>query len=250
MKVSIITICFNSVETIEDTIGSVLSQDYKDIEYIVVDGGSTDETLEILSRYKNRISRIISEPDEGIYDAMNKGIRLATGEIIGFLNSGDIYMSESVAGQVVDSIQANDTDCCYGNLELVSKEDPEKTVRKWVSQPYQDSLFKKGWHPPHPTFFVKKSVYDKYGFFDLSYSIASDYELMLRFLQKYSISSCYIPTTLVRMRIGGKSNKNLCQIIRANIECYRAWKKNGLTISPFIMLRKPLSKVRQYFVKQ
>ena len=250
MKVSVITVCFNSAETIEETIRSVMSQSYRDIEYIIVDGGSSDGTLDILKKYSKKIHKLISEPDSGIYDAMNKGIGLATGEILGFLNSGDVYLSQTIIEQIVKSIKAQNADCCYGDLEYVGKNNQKRTVRSWKSRPYWEKLFEKGWHPPHPTFFVKKSVYDRYGFFDLSYSIASDYELMLRFLQKYSISSCYIPTTLVRMRIGGKSNKNLWQIIKANVECYQAWKKNGLTISPFIMLRKPLSKVRQYFVKQ
>jgi len=246
VRVSIITVCFNSAKTIEDTIKSVLGQDYNNIEYIVVDGGSTDETLEILSRYKNKISRIASEPDEGIYDAMNKGIKMATGEIIGFLNSGDIYMSESVAGQIVDSIKANNADCCYGDLQYVAKNDLQKILRRWKSQPYSDGLFEKGWHPPHPTFFVKKSVFDKYGGFDLGYSIASDYELMLRFLEKHSVKSCYIPEVLVKMRIGGMSNKNLWHIAKANIQCFQAWKRNDLKVSLFIMLKKPVSKLFQY----
>lgn len=249
MKVSIITVCFNSAETIEDTIKSVLGQGYKNIEYIIIDGGSTDGTLDILTKYQSRISKCISEPDNGIYDAMNKGAKLATGEILGFLNSGDIYASETVIRQIVKSIQTHNADCCYGNLEYVAENNPNKTVRRWISQPYQDGLFKKGWHPPHPTFFAKKSVFDKYGGFDLSYDIGADYELMLRFLKKYGIKSCYIPNVLVKMRSGGKSNKNLWQIIKANIECFRAWKKNGLNISPFIMLKKPASKLVQYVKK-
>jgi len=246
MKISIITVCLNSAEIIEDTIMSALSQDYNNIEYIIVDGGSSDGTLDIMNRYRNNISNLISEPDNGIYDAMNKGVKLATGEILGFLNSGDIYASETVIGQIVKSIQTNNTDCCYGNLEYVAENNPDKTVRRWKSQPYQSGLFKKGWHPPHPTFFAKKTVFDKYGDFDLSYDIGADYELMLRFLEKHSVKSCYIPSVLVKMRNGGKSNRNLWQIIKANIECYRAWKRNNLKVSPFIMLKKPASKLIQY----
>lgn len=250
MTVTIITVCFNSVETIEDTIGSVLSQDYKEIEYIIIDGGSTDGTLDVLKKYRDQVHKYISEADDGIYDAMNKGLNLATGDVVGFLNADDFYADNDVIEKIAGVMQSNDVDCCYGDLEYVAPDNPGKTVRRWKSQPYQSGLFKKGWHPPHPTFFAKKIIFDKYGGFDNGYNIGADYELMLRFLKKHGIKSCYIPTTLVRMRIGGKSNKNLCQIIRANIECYRAWKKNGLTISPFIMFRKPLSKVRQYFVKQ
>ena len=249
MKVSIITVCFNSAETIEDTMRSVLSQDYKDIEYIVVDGGSTDGTLDILTKYRGRIHKYISEPDDGIYHAMNKGIKLSTGNIVGFLNSGDIYASENVIGKIVESIQAHNADCCYGDLEYVAENNPSKTVRRWISQPYRDGLFKKGWHPPHPTFFAKKSIFDKYGGFDLNYDIGADYELMLRFLEKHSVKSCYIPDVLVKMRTGGKSNKNLWQIIKANIECYRAWKRNDLKISPFIIFKKPASKLIQYISK-
>jgi len=246
MKVTIITVCLNSAKTIEDTIRSVLSQDYEGIEYLVVDGGSADGTLDILKKYHDRIQKYISEPDNGIYDAMNKGIKLAAGEILGFLNSGDVYVDQTVIGQIVKSIQTHNADCCYGDLEYVAENNPNRTVRRWKSQLYRDGLFEKGWHPPHPTFFAKKSIFDKYGGFDLSYDIGADYELMLRFLKKHGIKSCYIPDVLVRMRNGGKSNKNLWQIIKANMECYRAWKRNGLEISPLIMLKKPASKLIQY----
>jgi glycosyltransferase len=250
MKVSIITVCLNSAETIEDTIKSILSQDYEEIEYIIVDGGSTDGTLDILKKYRDQIHKYISESDEGIYDAMNKGLCLATGDIIGFLGADDFYANFNVIQTVVDTFSSYQTDCCYGDIEYIAKNNPDRVVRSWQSCPFQNGLFEKGWHPPHPTFFVKKYIFDKYGCFDLDYKISADYELMLRFLKKNRIKSCYIPQVLVKMRTGGKSNKNLRQIIRANIECYQAWKKNGLIISPFIMLRKPLSKTAQYFVKQ
>jgi glycosyltransferase len=246
MKISIITVCFNSAKTIEDTIRSILSQNYKEIEYIIVDGGSTDGTLDILKRYSDQIHKYISGPDNGIYDAMNKGIKLATGDIIGFLCSDDFYADENVIRQIVEVIRANNTDCCYGDLEYVAGNSINKVVRRWKSRPYQEGLFEKGWHPPHPTFFVKKCIFDKYGGFDLDYDIGADYELMLRFLKKYNISSCYVPKVFVKMRTGGKSNKNLWQIIKANIECFKAWKRNGLKITPFIILKKPASKLIQY----
>lgn len=246
MKTSIITVCLNSVATIEDTIKSILIQDYKEIEYIVVDGGSTDGTLDILTKYRSQISRCISERDNGIYDAMNKGIKLATGDIIGFLNSDDFYVDETVIRRIAEMMIAANADCCYGNLEYVDRNNINRTIRKWKSRPYSDGLFEKGWHPPHPTFFVKKSIFDKYGDFDIACDIGADYELMLRFLKRYGITSCYIPDVLVKMRIGGKSNRNLWQIIKANIECYRAWGKNGLKVTPLIMLKKPVSKLIQY----
>jgi len=231
MKVSIITVCFNNAEMIEDTINSVLRQDYNNTEYIVVDGASTDGTLDILKKYHNQIHKYISESDKGVYDAMNKGLNLATGDIMGFLNSGDFYTNEKVIGRIVEVTKVNNVDCCYGDLEYVVENNPSKTVRRWKSQPYQSGLFKKGWHPPHPTFFAKKIIFDKYGGFDVNYDIGADYELMLRFLEKHHIKSCYIPSILVKMRTGGKSNKNLWQIIKANIECYRAWKMNNLKVS-------------------
>ncbi|MHC4570583.1 MAG: glycosyltransferase family 2 protein [Planctomycetota bacterium] len=249
MKVSIITVCFDSAKTIEDAIRSVLSQDYKDIEYIVIDGGSTDTTLDILTKYRGRINNCISEPDHGIYHAMNKGLQLATGDIVGFLNADDFYANEKVIGRIVGAIRANNADCCYGDLEYVATDNPGKVIRRWKSKSYQNGLFKKGWHPPHPTFFVKKQVYQKYGHFDPKFRISADYELMLRFLQKHGIRSCYIPNILVRMRTGGQSNKTLWQIITANFECYQAWKRNNLNISPLIMLRKPISKLIQYVQK-
>jgi len=246
MKVSIITVCFNSAATIADTIKSVLNQSYGNIQYIIVDGGSADDTLATVAKYQNQIDKIISEPDGGIYDAMNKGLNLAEADIVGFLNSGDFYTDEKVISRVVEAMRVNNADCCYGDLEYVAEHNPAGIVRRWKSEPYQDGLFENGWHPPHPTFFAKKTVFDKYGGFDLSYDIGADYELMLRFLQRYNIKTEYIPRVLVKMRSGGISNKNLYQIIKANIECYRAWKKNGLKVTPLIMLKKPVSKLVQY----
>jgi len=246
MKTSIITICFNSAETIEDSVRSILAQDYRDIEYVVIDGGSTDGTLDILAKYRSQISKFMSEPDDGMYDAMNKGLSFATGDIVGFLNADDFYANEKVIGRIVEAMQVNNVDCCYGDLEYVRRHNLGKTVRRWKSQPYRDGLFERGWHPPHPTFFVKKDVFDKYGCFDLQYTISADYELMLRFLKKYGLKSCHIPDVLIKMRTGGKSNKNLWEIIKANIECHKAWNQNGLKGSPLLILRKPFSKLTQY----
>lgn len=246
MKVSIITVCLNSADTIEQTIRSVLCQTYSEIEYVIVDGDSTDGTLEIINRYRDSISQLISEKDSGIYDAMNKGLRLASGDVIGLLNADDFYADKDAIERVVDALKAENADCCYGALEYIAKDNPAKIIRRWQSQPYRDGLFEKGWHPPHPTFFVRKHIYDKHGGFNLLYNISADYELMLRFLKKYGIKSCYIPHVLIKMRTGGNSNRSVWQIIRANIECYQAWKRNDLNVGPFIMLRKPVSKLLQY----
>lgn len=245
MKVSIITVCFNSSETIEDTIKSVVNQNYRHIEHIVVDGGSRDGTLAIITKYQSRISKCISEFDQGTYHAMNKGIKVATGDIVGFLNAGDFYAAETAISQIVTSFHESDFEAVYGDLEYVGKDNLGKVVRQWKSQSYRTGLFERGWHPPHPTFFVKRAVFQKYGCFDLSYNIAADYELMLRFLRRHNIKSCYIPSVLVKMRTGGKSGRNLWEIFKANLECYQAWRKNGLEISPLIIFRKPFSKLSQ-----
>ena len=247
MKVSIITPSFNSADTIENTIQSVLLQNYPDIEYIITDGGSTDGTVEVINKYKNKINKFVSEKDKGVYDGMNRGIKRATGDIIGILNSDDIYASNDVIERVVNEMAENNADCCWGDLVYVDAKNTDKVIRYWKSSEYKEGKFKKGWMPPHPTFFVKKWVYQKYGLFNLDFPISADYELMLRFLEKYKIRSCYIPQVLVKMRIGGQSNKSIKNIIKGNIECYRAWKINGLKANPLIFFFKPLSKVTQYF---
>lgn len=248
-KVSIITVSYNSAKTIEDAIKSVLSQTYPDIEYIIVDGGSTDGTLEIIGKYRDEISKFVSEPDKGIYDAMNKGIKLAAGEIVGILNSDDFYADENAVKKVVKTMEKEKADVCWGDLVYVLKIDFNKVVRFWKSSEYETGKFKIGWHPPHPTFFVKKHVYDKYGLFNLNLKIAADYELMLRFLEKYRVKSCYIPEILVKMRTGGESNKGIINVVKANFESYRAWRINGLKGGFFAVFLKPLSKIIQYFKK-
>jgi glycosyltransferase len=231
--------------TIEDTIKSVLMQDCKNLEYIVVDGGSTDGTLDILAKYQNRIAQYISEPDEGIYHAMNKALRMVTGNIVGFLNADDFYADCNVISEVANVFENSKAGCCYGDLEYVAQKNPKKVVRHWKSCKYHEGLFQKGWHPPHPTFFVRKEIFEKFGGFDTSLTISADYEIMLRFLKKIGIQSVYIPRIMVKMRTGGVSARNLRQIIKANRQCYQAWLKNDLQISPSIMLKKPLSKISQ-----
>ncbi len=247
--VSIITPSFNNVGTIEDTIKSVLNQDYPNIEYIVIDGGSNDGTLDVVKTYSDKISKIVSEPDKGIYDAMNKGIALAMGDIIGIINSDDFYASDYVISKVAEVMEKEKIDCCWGDIFYVDYNETKKVVRRWYSSEYKEGKFQSGWHPPHSAFFVKKDVYLKYGTFNTEFSIAADYELMLRLLEKYKISSYYIPEVLVNMRIGGESNKNVSNIIKANIQCQKAWKVNGLKVNKIRLVLKPLSKIAQYFKK-
>ena len=246
MKVSIITVVYNNEDTIKDAIESVLNQTYKNIEYIIIDGVSTDGTVEVIKSYGDKIDKFISEKDNGIYDAMNKGIKLASGDIVGILNSDDFYANNNIIEKVVKEFEDKKVDSVYGDLVYVNAKDTNKIVRYWKSKPYKKGLFTKGWHPAHPTFFVKKEIYDKYGIFNLDFKIAADYELMLRFLEKYQISNSYIPEIFVKMRLGGESNQSIKNIIKANIESYNAWKINGLYINLFMILLKPLSKLFQY----
>lgn len=247
MKVSIITVCFNAESTIEFAIQSVLKQNYQNIEYIIVDGQSSDKTIPIIEKHRDKISKFISEKDEGMYFALNKGIQLATGGIIGLLHADDFYPSEKIISRVVKEFETKKVDSVYGDLQYVEKENPEKIFRDWKSESFNPQNFLKGWMPPHPTFFVKKSCYEKFGLFNTSFSISADYELMLRFLFKHKISSSYIPEVLVKMRTGGISNVTLKSRIKANKEDRQAWKINGLKPNSFTLILKPLSKLRQFF---
>jgi glycosyltransferase len=248
MKISIITPSFNSQKSIAQTIESVLAQDFHDIEYIIIDGGSTDGTKNIVQSYGDKISRFVCEPDNGIYDAMNKGIRLASGDIVGILNSDDFYAYTDVIKDVVAAFKSDaDIGIVYGDLLYVDAKDTNKTVRVWRSGEYKSGLFESGWHPPHPSFFVRKSIYDKYGTFNTSFKIAADYELMLRLMHKRSVKAAYIPKVFVKMRTGGASNGSIFGIVKANIECLNAWKTNGFGIRPLIFFRKPISKIKQLF---
>jgi len=248
MKVSIITASFNNHETIEDSIRSVLGQKYERVEYIVIDGGSTDGTVEIIQKYINRIAKFVSEPDNGTYHALNKGLKMATGDIVGFLHADDMYANSMVIDWVVSRILNCGTDSCYGDLLYVHKKNINKIFRLWRSCYYTEGLFKRGWMPPHPTFFVRTEVYEKYGCFNTDFKIAADYELMLRFLERNKISTHYIPEVLVKMRIGGKSN-SLRNIYRKSSEDYNAWKVNGLDGGLYTILLKNICKIPQFFRK-
>lgn len=246
MKVSIITAVLNCEESIEDCVKSVLGQSYKNIEYIVIDGRSTDGTLGIIKAYEDKISYWISEKDEGIYYAMNKGLQAATGSIVGILNADDIYADSSVINDVVSTMEGKKVDSCYGDIVYVSKTNTSKIVRYWKSSTFSKERFGRGWMPPHSAFFVRKDVYVKYGLFDTTLRIGADYELMLRLLYKHGITTYCIPKVLVKMRVGGSSNKSLLQIVRANLECYKAWRINGLRVNPFVFVLKVASKLLQF----
>lgn len=246
MKISVITVSYNSAATIGDTINSIDSQVYPDVEHIVVDGASNDGTMEIV-RNARRVAKYISEPDNGIYDAMNKGISMATGEVVGTLNSDDFYMHEKVLERVAKVFSDPSIDACYADLIYVDQYDPGKIVRYWKSRQFKPGLFKYGWMPAHPTFFVRKRLYDELGDFDLDFKIQSDFELTMRYLEVFRISCVYLPETIVKMRIGGASNRSLQNIINGNIEAYKACRKNHLKVSPLFNLFKILSRVPQFF---
>ena len=249
MKISIVTVVWNNKESIRDAINSVLSQTYIDIEYIIVDGASTDGTIEIIQSYGDKISMFKSEPDNGLYDAMNKGITLATGDIIGILNSDDFYLDKNLLSEVMSEFKNKEIDCLYGDLVYVNAINTSKVIRYWKSKEFKNGLFQKGWHPAHPTFFVKKECYKKFGLFNTKLKISADYELMLRFLEKHKIKSLYINKIFVNMRVGGESNRSIKNIIKANFESYKAWELNDLYINPLMFLLKPLSKIIQFIKK-
>jgi glycosyltransferase involved in cell wall biosynthesis len=246
MLVSIITPVLNRNATIEGTIKSVLGQSHKEIEYIVIDGGSTDGTLDKVRKYSGSISKIVSEKDKGIYDAMNKGIGLSSGEIIGILNADDVYASDSVIETIVKTLSKKQVDACYGDLVYVDRINTHRIVRYWKSCEYLEGLFRKGWMPPHPTFFAKRWIYEKYGGFDLNLPTALDFEILFRFMAKLKIRTCYIPEVLVRMRMGGLSNNNILNIIKQNKVILKILHENGINVSPFFFYAKITEKLKQF----
>jgi glycosyltransferase involved in cell wall biosynthesis len=250
MKVTIITVCYNAESTIEHTLKSVIHQEYENIEYIVIDGASTDRTLAIISKYQSKISKVISEKDKGIYHAINKGIELASGAVIGLLHADDFYPNKKVISRITTEFINHKVDALYGDLKYVDKNNTGKVIRKWKSAPYHTALFPKGWMPPHPTFFVKKECYRHFGMYNTTFSLSADYELMLRLLYKHNIPVSYLPEVLVKMRVGGVSNASLVNRIKANIEDRMAWKVNNIKPHFITLYAKPISKLRQYFVRR
>jgi glycosyltransferase involved in cell wall biosynthesis len=248
MKVSIITATYNSEKTIADTLECIRHQDYPMIEHIIVDGLSQDRTLEIIHSFAH-VSTLVSEKDEGLYDAMNKGISRASGDIIGILNSDDMYVDNTVISTVAEVFKNEKVDACYADLQYVQAMDGSKVVRTWKSGPVTKRSFHYGWMPPHPTFFVRRSVYQKVGLFNTKLKTAADYEMMLRILVKYHLLAEYIPRVLVKMRTGGMSNASLFHRMRANREDRLAWKLNGLKPYFFTLYLKPIRKISQFIIK-
>ena len=249
MKISIITVSYNCEATIRDTLESVLNQTYLNIDYIVIDGNSKDKTIFIIKEYEKKFNgkmRWISEPDNGLYDAMNKGIKMAKSNIIGFLNSDDVffdcYALEKIS-KVFDN--KNDIDAVYANLHYVSETDTSIIVRKWITG--EKKMFKKGWHPAHPALYIKKDIYEKYGLFNLKYKLASDFEIMLRFIEKYQIKTIYINEVIIKMRLGGKTNRSIYNIICQNIEILKAFHEHGINVNYLIYpVKRFVSKILQY----
>lgn len=245
MRISIVTPTFNSAATLRDTLDSVRMQDYGQVEHLIIDGGSRDETLEIARRYPH-VSLIVSEPDRGLYDAMNKGVGLATGDVVAVLNSDDFYTHPFVLSRALSLMQSSGADTLYADLEYVDALRTDRVVRSWKAGEFASRNFHRGWMPPHPTFFVRRSLYDRLGNFNISLRFSADYELMLRFLLKNGVSTCYLPEVTVRMRTGGASNASLRNRWLANREDRRAWALNGLKPHFYTLYFKPLSKIFQY----
>jgi len=253
MKISIITVAYNAQTTIAATIASVTGQTYADIEYLLIDGASTDQTCSIISSHSqyNKINHFISEADCGVYHAMNKGIKIASGEIIGLLNADDIYFDDSILTQVSQVFSDPTIDACYADLVYVKECDMSKIVRYWKSKDYYAGLFERGWMPAHPTFFVRRHIYEKYGAFNLKYKTQADFELTMRFLSIHHIKTRYIPKIWVKMRMGGISNRSILRSLVANMEAYRACKEHRLPISiaPIFIFRKMISRIPQFFCR-
>ena len=251
MKISIITVSYNSVKTIKDTIDTVLNQSYSNVQHLVIDGKSTDGTIKILEKYCNPNFFFRSEPDKGIYHAMNKGLKQATGEVIGFLNADDFYANNQVLDDVVKIFKKEPLiDACYSDLLYVNPVNTDQIVRCWKSSQFKAGLFSKGWCPPHPTFFARRYIYERYGNFNTNYQMGIDVELMMRFLEVFKIKVRHIPKYWVKMRIGGISNKNLKNIFFQNQQIILALNNHGLPVNYFIFFfNKIFSRLKQFIKK-
>jgi len=246
MKVTIITVTYNSDLYLEQCIQSVMAQDYENIEYIVIDGGSTDKTVNILLKYNFFISNWISEKDDGLYHAINKGIRISSGDIIGTLHSDDLFASNNVVSKIVDCFKLNNVKAVYGDIVYVSSSDTDRIVRQWKGKIFNRSNFNYGWMPAHPSFYILKSIFQLGGVYDSSFASSADYELMTRYLYFYKISAFYLPLLIVKMRLGGISNKSFYNRFLANRNDYLVMKKNNIFFPWLVAILKPILKISQF----
>ncbi len=244
LKISIITVVYNAKDTIKDCITSVLSQNYANIEYIIIDGGSTDGTLEVIAQFKD-IALVISEPDRGIYDAMNKGIALATGDVIGTLNADDYLVATDIISDIAAAFSDTNAQIIYGNLDFINREG--EIFRKWRAGRYKWGVYNWGWMAPHPTFYCRKDLFDKLGVYSLDFGTAADYELMLRFMHMNKLDVYYLDKVMVKMRVGGVSNKSVTNRLKASYNDLKAMKKNKVLLPILAIFLKPLRKVEQFF---
>lgn len=246
MKLSVVTVCLNARDTIAEAVESIHGQTYSEVEHIVVDGASNDGTLEILDQRREGISTLISEHDQGLYFAMNKGIEAATGDYLGFLNSDDVYHHPRVLESVADALAHSQADAAHADLVYVGRDNPSRIVRYWNSRPYAPGMFEAGWHPAHPTLFVKTRLLTAMGGFDTRYRYHADFDLMVRLFIEQEISSVYIPQILVRMRTGGQSTRSLRNIYKGNRESWEIARRFGIGHTPLWVARKLGYRMQQY----
>lgn len=249
MRISVITACYNSVATIKDTFDSIAGQRGVDVEHIVIDGGSNDGTLDVIRRHPWKPGKVVSEPDGGVYYAMNKGLAMATGDVVGFLNADDVFADGDVLADVQRSLVDPTVDACYADLVYVAARDISRVVRYWRSSEYRPGLCLGGWMPAHPTFYVRKRVYDELGGFDCEFRRQSDFELTTRLLEVHRIRAVYVPRVWVKMRMGGLSNRSAFGVVKGNIEAYRALRKLGLSVTPWFVVRKVASRLPQFLAR-
>jgi glycosyltransferase involved in cell wall biosynthesis len=251
-KVSVVTVCYNSAQTVKDTLQSVASQKYQQLEYVIVDGKSPDSTIEIIAEQRPNLPQntvVLSEKDSGLYDAMNKGWQRATGDVVGFLNSDDVFASPDAVSKIAETFEKTGADIVYGNIVYTKQNDLSQVTRSWRSGQLPSSGMRLGWHPPHPAFYVRRELLERFGGFKLKFRIAADYEMMVRLIQKHHLKTAWCDHTIVRMREGGSSNAGLKAIWKANKECWNAWLDNELKPSPLLIPCKLASKVLQYRTK-
>lgn len=247
MKLTVITVCLNAAETIRQCLDSVASQSHPDVEHWVVDGASTDGTAEILAEEREaRGYSMVSEPDQGLYQAMNKGIARATGDVIGFLNADDCYASDTVLAEVAEALSDREIEACYGDLRYVSRENPERVVRDWIAGEFEHGSFHRGWMPPHPTFYARRSTYDRLGGFETEYQFGADWELLFRFLEVEQVPVTYVPRHWVTMRLGGETNRSLRNIVTNHRECLHAFRRHGRRAGIGFTGHKILHRMRQF----